>query len=80
MRTLVVSSRCTGIFTQAFFESLTRAILKASGSASTRLAGDGTVIEAACSRYNLLKQKALRECVQAATAALEQAPDDRAAQ
>ncbi|MFB8829226.1 transposase [Azotobacter sp. CWF10] len=68
------------LLTQAFFESLTRAILKASGSASTRLAGDGTVIEAACSRYNLLKEEAVRERVQAATAALEHAPDDRAAQ
>jgi hypothetical protein len=66
--------------TQGSFESLTRTILKASGSASTRLAGDGTVIEAACSRYNLLKEEAVRARAQAAMAALERAPDDRAAQ
>src|SRR6202051_5351905 len=43
--------------TQGFFESLTRAILKASGSSSTRLAGDGTVIEAAFSHCNVRKEE-----------------------
>lgn len=42
--------------TSSFFESLTRHVLKATGSKSERLAGDGTVIEAACSHYNLLKE------------------------
>ncbi|CAM2189261.1 hypothetical protein PSAC2689_90003 [Paraburkholderia sacchari] len=65
--------------TQGLFESLTRTILKACGSASTRLAGDGTVIEAACSRYNLPKEEAVRARAQAAMAALERAPDDCAA-
>lgn len=46
--------------TQTFFESLTRSILKTTGASSSRLAGDGTVIEAACSHYKLLKEEAIR--------------------
>ncbi|MFB9242425.1 IS1182 family transposase [Massilia antarctica] len=52
--------------TKDFFESLTAQILKATGSRSNRLAGDGTVIEAACSHYNLLKADALKERADAA--------------
>jgi transposase len=66
--------------TGEFFESLTRAILKESGSDSSRLAGDGTVIEAACSHYNRLKEEAVREMAAAAAQALKDAPDDQAAQ
>ena len=40
--------------TSSFFESLTRHVLEATASKSARLAGDGTVIEAACSYYKLL--------------------------
>jgi len=47
--------------TKGFFESLTRSILKATGAGSNRLAGDGTVIEAACSHYNLLKAEAIKQ-------------------
>lgn len=66
--------------TQDFFESLTRSILKESGSKSTRLAGDGTVIEAACSHYKLLKEEAVRAQAEQAKQALSDAPDDSAAQ
>lgn len=67
--------------TQGFFESLTRAILKAGdGSGSTRLAGDGTVIEAACSHYSLLKEEAVKARAEAADKAIEHAPDDPAVQ
>ncbi|WP_182915832.1 IS1182 family transposase [Massilia cavernae] len=67
--------------TQNFFESLTRSILKKSGThSSTRLAGDGTVIEAACSHYKLLREEAVKARVEAAGKALAQAPTDRAAQ
>lgn len=59
-----------------FFESLTASILKATGSRSTRLAGDGTVIEAACSHYNLLKEEALKAKLSAAHSALQASPDD----
>ena len=52
--------------TKGFFESLTRSILKKTGINSNRLAGDGTVIEAACSHYNLLKEEALLKHVSAA--------------
>lgn len=66
--------------TQDFFESLTRSILKASGSQSARLAGDGTVIEAACSHYKLLKAEAVTERAEAASLALKNKPGDLAAQ
>ena len=66
--------------TQDFFESLTGSILKATGSDSTRVAGDGTVIEAACSHYKLLKEEAVRTSAAAAQQALEKAPGDAAAQ
>jgi transposase len=66
--------------TQGVFESLTRAILKTGGSSSTRLAGDGTVIEAACSHYNLLRQEAVKARAQVAIQAVERAPDDQAVQ
>ena len=66
--------------TQDFFESLTRSILKATGSGSARLAGDGTVIEAACSHYNLLKEEAVKARATAAHQAVERAPENQAAQ
>lgn len=66
--------------TQCFFESLTGSILKATGSRSTRLAGDGTVVEAACSHYKLLKEEAVKARVEAATRALKDSPDNTAAQ
>lgn len=64
------------LLTRVFFESLTRRILKATGASSNRLAGDGTVIEAACSHYNLLKEEALRKRVESAQRKLEAHPDD----
>lgn len=66
--------------TQDFFEALTRSILKASGSKNRRLAGDGTVIEAACSHYNLLKSEAIKARAEAAGNALAANPDDTAVQ
>ena len=65
--------------TKDFFEALTGAILKATGSDSARLAGDGTVIEAACSHYNLLKEEAVKARAAAAQQALERTPDHPAA-
>lgn len=66
--------------TQDFFESLTRRILKATQSNSARLAGDGTVIEAACSHYKLLKAEAIKERAAAAALALIDKPSDPEAQ
>ncbi len=66
--------------TRDFFESLTGAILKATGSGSARLAGDGTVIEAACSHYKLLKEEAVKARAAAAQQAVERTPENPAAQ
>jgi transposase len=68
------------LLTQGFFESLTRRILKVTGASSNRLAGDGTVIEAACSHYKLLKQEALQKKAEAARSKLDKDPDDPDAQ
>ena len=67
--------------TKDFFEALTRSILKTTGSGGdARLAGDGTVIEAACSHYNLLKEEAVKARAIAARQAIERTPDEPAAQ
>lgn len=66
--------------TTSFFESLTRRVLKITGSSSEQVAGDGTVIEAACSHYKKLKAEAIRERAEAAKAAIEKDPDDPDAQ
>ncbi len=66
--------------THGFFESLTGSILKATGSSSARLAGDGTVIEAACSHYKLLKEEAVKARTTTARQAVERTPEDPAVQ
>lgn len=66
--------------TTDFFESLTGSILRATNSKSARLAGDGTVIEAACSYYKMLKAEAIKARAEAARTALEKKPNDRTAQ
>ena len=60
-----------------FFESLTRAALKATGSDGNNLAGDGTVVEAACSHYNLLRKEAAKDQAEMARSALESSPEDK---
>ena len=57
-----------------FFEALTRTVLDKTTTSTSCLAGDGTVIEAACSHYRLLKEEALRTRVSDARARLQQAP------
>jgi len=64
------------VLTQDFFESLTRTVLRVCGSKSQRLAGDGTVIEAACSHYHLLKEQAVKEHAQAMRQRAAQEQDD----
>lgn len=59
-----------------FFEGLTRSVLKATRSDNKCLAGDGTVIEAACSHYRLLKGEAAKEQADSARRKAEQQPDD----
>lgn len=51
----------TTLLTDTFFDSLTRSVLKVTGSDVSRTAGDGTVVEAACSRYGSLKREALEK-------------------
>lgn len=61
--------------TGAFFESLTRAVLKKTDSDGSCLAGDGTVIEAACSSYNLIKQEAAQQALETAQQKADNHPD-----
>ena len=62
------------IMAQDFFEALTRTIITRTATSTIRLAGDGTVIEAACSHYRLLKEDAVRNRVSEAQARLQQVP------
>lgn len=64
----------------AFFEQLTRTVLRETGSEGKRLAGDATVVEAACSHYRLLKREAAREHAERTRAQAEANPEDDAAQ
>jgi len=68
------------LLTQDFFESLTRTVLRVCHSDSQRVAGDGTVIEAACSHYKLLKEQAVQEHAETMRHRAEQAPEDTKAQ
>jgi len=64
------------LLTEAFFESMTGAILRKTGSSTNAVAGDGTVIQAACSRYNLLKEEAIIERASATKQAMEADPEN----
>lgn len=55
--------------TDEFFEQVTRAVVKRLGSKASVLAGDGTVIEAAGSRFRTLKLEAAREAAKEAAEA-----------
>ena len=55
-----------------FFETLTRTILEQSRTSTATLAGDGTIIEAACSYYKLIKEEAVRARVNEAQKQVEQ--------
>lgn len=62
---------------QEFFEALTRTVLARAGASTTCLAGDGTVIEAACSHYHLLKDEAVRARVSEAQRDHQQASPEQ---
>ncbi len=62
---------------ETFFEALTRTILARIGASTTCLAGDGTVIEAACSHYRLLKDEAVRARVSKALKDHQQASPEQ---
>ena len=59
-----------------FFIAPTKSILKKTGSSCNTVAGDGTVIEAACSYYNLLKEESALINRKKAEEELACAPDD----
>ena len=59
-----------------FFEAVTRSILKKTDSKAHSVAGDGTVIEAACSRYQLLKKEAMAERALSLEKAAKANPED----
>lgn len=52
--------RHEGLLSEEFFKELTGRILGVSGSDTSVLAGDGTVIEAAASRYGTMRAEALK--------------------
>lgn len=54
------------LLTENFFEQLTRQVLKATGSGTATVAGDGTVIEAMSSRFKLLREEALNDALEEA--------------
>lgn len=63
---------------EAFFINLTRSILKVTRSGIRSLAGDGTIIEAAASRYSLMKHEAIEEKRGKALAKSNANPEDKA--
>lgn len=61
---------------EEFFASLTRGLVVRLGTQGKVAAIDGTVIEAASSRFRLLKAEAAREAAKQAVAAADQRPQD----
>ncbi len=62
--------------TEGFFGELTAEVLRRTGSGVSVVSGDGTTVEAAASRYRLLKQQAAKRAADEAREAAERAPDD----
>jgi len=60
-----------------FFEQLVRQVLKVTHSGTSVVAGDGTVIEAAASRYRLLRAEALQTALDEARAKAATEPNPR---
>ena len=67
-------------FSNGLFESLTRTVLKLTGSDGQCLAGDGTVVEAACSHYKLLREEAVRSQAEQARKAEKESPGNKKCQ
>lgn len=59
--------------TGAFFEQLTARVLKVTGSGTQTLAGDGSVIEAAASRFAVMKAEALAQAIEQTRGRAEEA-------
>lgn len=56
--------------------ALTAAVLKRSGGDVSVVSGDGTVVEAAVSRYGNMRREALQQAAEAARQRAEEAPED----
>ncbi len=59
------------LLSEEFFDQLTAKVLKLTGSGTGVVAGDGTVIEAAASRYRQMRAEALAQALQAAREAAQ---------
>jgi transposase len=70
-------NRHCDLLTGEFFEELTRKVIKATGGGASRLAGDGTVIEAMASRASLIRQEAAKLAAAEAKARAMAASDDK---
>lgn len=65
------------VLSEEFFINLTKSILKVTRSGIRSLAGDGTIIEAAASRYSLMKHEAVEEKKKEARTKSVAHPEDR---
>ena len=65
------------LITESFFTELTKKILKATKAKTKVLAGDGTIVEAASSRYQKIKLESAREEARQAKAKAEANPDNQ---
>ena len=66
--------------TEDFFVQMTRQVLKHTGGKGEQLAGDGTLVQAAASRYRRLKQEAAEQQAEEARQAARQEPENAALQ
>lgn len=62
---------------EEFFDDLTREVLKVTHSSMNTVAGDGTIIEAAASRFSVVKAEALEKALDKAHDRPEGPPDDK---
>ncbi len=65
------------VLTEEFFEQLTRQILQATSSRGASVAIDGTVIQAAASRYRTIKREAAEQAAAEARRKAKQSPNDQ---
>jgi transposase len=64
------------MLTEEFFEQLTRQVLKRTSSSGASVAVDGTVIQAAASRFKTIKREAAEQAAAEARAKAKRNPDD----
>ena len=69
-------SKNEAFLTESFFERLTGEILRKTQSQSSSVAVDGTVIQAAASRYRTIKLEAAEEAAKEARRKATETPDD----